>query len=127
MKKNREADSSLAMKRSTVLRLKSMKTRLGFSSLEQAVIALMDVRDRFGWDRIDLQSLARYGKIPEIIEGQAGSDSEMIQKLGLTHAKKTGESFVIEPVKIKADVGYNFTDKVDLTNPNKNPEKKKDE
>lgn len=123
MKKNKEENSSLAMKRSTVLRLKSLKTRLGYSSLESAVVALMDARDKLGWDAADLLIIAKYGRLPEIVSGEARNDEEMREKLGLQNAKKTSESFIEAGPKIHGSVAKRFAGTVDIRDLNK---KKKD-
>ncbi len=105
--------TSVVLKKSTVLRIKSLKQRFQYSSIEAVVTAFLDMRDKCAFSRIDLEDLARFGKIIEVEVKTATSEKEMLHNEGLDKATahKTSESFVIEPIRIHSDISYNFTEK----------------
>lgn len=71
------------VKRETLLRLRSVKVRFDFKSLDEVFTAFLAIRDKMRWDKNDMLCMAKYGKLPEVDAVQGNSDAECREKLGL--------------------------------------------
>lgn len=122
--KNKKVASIMVLKQTNTL-LKTTAKRLGFSNIESLIETFLLVRNKMSWSKFDMECVIKFGTIPAIIEGQAGSDEQIREQLGLQNSKKTGESFVISPVRIHSDLAIPFTEKVDLKDLNKKKDSEK--
>jgi len=85
-----DEDSSIRVKRRTSSRLGILQKQLGFHSADEFIATIINVVSRKEWTKADLESLERYGKIIEVMEGTAKTDSEMYQKIGVKEFKEKG-------------------------------------
>jgi hypothetical protein len=84
-----DEDSSIRVKRRTSSRLGILQKQLGFHSADEFIATIINVVSRKEWTKADLESLERYGKIIEVIEGTASSDDKMYEALGIkTYTQK---------------------------------------
>jgi hypothetical protein len=88
------------IKRETLLRLRSVKVRFDFKSLDEVFTTFMAIRDKMCWDKNDMLCMAKYGKLPEVVAVQGGSDEECLRKLGLggPETGKVGEISNVEEI-----------------------------
>lgn len=95
-----QAWKTTKIKRETLLRLRSIKTRFNFKSLDEVFTTFLAIRDKMRWDKGDMVCMAKFGKLPEVVSVQGGTDEECREKLGLGGAKteKTGEIPDVEKV-----------------------------
>lgn len=78
-----DEDSSIRVKRVTSSRLGILVRQLHFHSADEFIATIINVVSRKEWTKTDLESLERYGKIIEVMEGTAKTDLEMYQKVGI--------------------------------------------
>jgi hypothetical protein len=75
--------TTISVKCETSSKFRTVKKRLGYHSSDALLNAIVNLINAKGWDKLDLECLERFGKIPEIVSGSAKSDLEMREKLGL--------------------------------------------
>jgi hypothetical protein len=78
-----DEDTSLRIKRKTLSHLAILTRNLHFHSMDELIAVLVDIVAKKGWDKTDLESIQRYGKIIEVMSGTAKSDEEMYEKIGI--------------------------------------------
>jgi hypothetical protein len=77
------------IKRETLLRLRSVKQRFDFKSLDEVFTVFLMIRDKMRWDKADMYAMGKFGKLPEVISGEARNESQFDEK----KAELTGPEF----------------------------------
>jgi hypothetical protein len=113
--------TSVYMKKENALVAKMESDQLGFSSVEEFLMLLVEVRKKMKWSKLDLLCLRDYGQIPKV----ELLSPEDLEKMGY---KQVGIPFTQQLGKVVCDVAQPFeqTMKVEIeTKPKKKPTKRK--
>jgi len=84
-----DEDTSLRIKRRTSSHLAITQRKLGFHSADELISVLVDIVAKKGWSKTDLESIQRYGKIIEELNGSASTDDKMYEALGIKSYTQT--------------------------------------
>jgi ribosome biogenesis protein Tsr3 len=85
-----DEDTSCRLKRRTVSHLEILKKKLHYHSIDELISILVDITMKKDWSKTDLESIARYGKIIQVMEGSAKSEDEMYEALGVKKFEEKG-------------------------------------
>lgn len=79
--------------------LKLLKRKLKYESIYAMLAELTNAISHANYSRFDLECLLKFGRIPDIISGEARNEREMLEKIGIRpDMKKTGEIPNVEKV-----------------------------
>jgi hypothetical protein len=113
--------TTIYMRKENALIAKMEASQLGFSSVEEFLMLLVEVRKKMTWSKLDLECLKQFGQIPKI----ELLSPEDLEKMGY---KEVGIPFTQQLGKVVADVAKPFeqTMKVEVqVKPKKKKEKSK--